>query len=448
MQAPIGKKIKELRRSLNLTQSQLAEPEITKGMLSHIENGYANPSMKNLEYLAKKLGMPISYFLQEDDSIETSTIKQEDLPEAIILETLKSIDNDLQEKNYPYAHEKLNKLLSLYSFNKRSKLYADIIYRSGICNIRLGNSSLGENLINECCNVYIDNKLYIEAARANLRLVDRPILDYKYNECLKIITKSYDLYSNSSSKDIFLEIELLVTQPAIYFSLGDFDLTINLCKKAIEVSKENNIYYHIDDAYRLKAIIYLIQEDYVNFLIAAEESRKYAEFTANKFNLVRIYHNLAKYENKTNNPNKALKYLDLLLENANNKTFFYYLEHGKSNYLLGNYSSALDDLNQIDFNERPIHLADCIYLSTGMLYMGLSNMKYSNLELGKKYADAAIKKLSEYSQSEYKGIRQYANNELVFAHEALSEIYSQLGDFQEAYNLLKKSNNYKPIHKS
>jgi len=61
-----GEKIKALRKELKLTQSQLAGEEMTKSMLSQIENNNAMPSMKNLRYLANQLGKPISYFLDED----------------------------------------------------------------------------------------------------------------------------------------------------------------------------------------------------------------------------------------------------------------------------------------------------------------------------------------------------------------------------------------------
>jgi transcriptional regulator with XRE-family HTH domain len=63
----IGKKIKNLRVEKMMTQSELAGAEITRNMLSQIENGSANPSISTVIYLAKKLGVPAGYLLSEGD---------------------------------------------------------------------------------------------------------------------------------------------------------------------------------------------------------------------------------------------------------------------------------------------------------------------------------------------------------------------------------------------
>ena len=63
----IGKKIKKLRTEKLMTQSELTGGEITRNMLSRIENGAALPSLGTVVYLAKKLGVPAGYLLSEGD---------------------------------------------------------------------------------------------------------------------------------------------------------------------------------------------------------------------------------------------------------------------------------------------------------------------------------------------------------------------------------------------
>ena len=63
----IGKKIKNLRIEKMMTQSELAGPEITRNMLSQIENGSATPSISTVTYLASKLGVPAGYLMSEGD---------------------------------------------------------------------------------------------------------------------------------------------------------------------------------------------------------------------------------------------------------------------------------------------------------------------------------------------------------------------------------------------
>lgn len=70
----LGEKLRQARLEAGLNQRQLCGDEITRNMLSQIENGSASPSMKTLGYLANQLGKPISWFLE--DSLAASPNQQ------------------------------------------------------------------------------------------------------------------------------------------------------------------------------------------------------------------------------------------------------------------------------------------------------------------------------------------------------------------------------------
>ena len=61
----LTEKLKAARLEAGLSQRQLCGDRITRNMLSQIENGAARPSMGTLQYLAQRLGKPVSYFLEE-----------------------------------------------------------------------------------------------------------------------------------------------------------------------------------------------------------------------------------------------------------------------------------------------------------------------------------------------------------------------------------------------
>lgn len=63
----IGRKIKRLRTEKLMTQAELTGGEITRNMLSRIENGAALPSIGTVLYLASKLGVPAGYLLSEGE---------------------------------------------------------------------------------------------------------------------------------------------------------------------------------------------------------------------------------------------------------------------------------------------------------------------------------------------------------------------------------------------
>jgi len=61
-----GEKIKTLRKKKMMTQAALVGGEITRNMLSRIENGQANPSLDTLIYLSKRLDVPVGYLLANE----------------------------------------------------------------------------------------------------------------------------------------------------------------------------------------------------------------------------------------------------------------------------------------------------------------------------------------------------------------------------------------------
>lgn len=91
----LGEKLKKARVEAGLSQRQLCGEEITRNMLSQIENGSARPSMATLTYLAARLGKPVSWFV--DDNAEA----QEDLHTACI--ALEQAARALEEGREIYA---------------------------------------------------------------------------------------------------------------------------------------------------------------------------------------------------------------------------------------------------------------------------------------------------------------------------------------------------------
>lgn len=66
----IGQKIKKLRTAKLMTQSELAGTEITRNMLSRIENGAALPSLGTILYIASRLNVSPGFLLAEGNDEE------------------------------------------------------------------------------------------------------------------------------------------------------------------------------------------------------------------------------------------------------------------------------------------------------------------------------------------------------------------------------------------
>lgn len=63
----LGKRIRKIRKEQKMTLVDLAGDEITKGMLSLIENEKSRPSMETLEYIANRLNVSIGYLTRDGD---------------------------------------------------------------------------------------------------------------------------------------------------------------------------------------------------------------------------------------------------------------------------------------------------------------------------------------------------------------------------------------------
>lgn len=73
----IGQRLRQARMEAGLTQRQVCGTEITRNMLSLIENGTASPSVATLTYLAKQLDKPVSYFLEEAAASPNTELMEE-----------------------------------------------------------------------------------------------------------------------------------------------------------------------------------------------------------------------------------------------------------------------------------------------------------------------------------------------------------------------------------
>lgn len=78
----LGQRLLQARLEAGLSQRQLCGDRITRNMLSQIEHGTASPSVATLQYLAQRLGRPMSFFLGEDSFISPNRTVMENARSA------------------------------------------------------------------------------------------------------------------------------------------------------------------------------------------------------------------------------------------------------------------------------------------------------------------------------------------------------------------------------
>ena len=128
----LGKRLKEARQELGISQRQLCGEKITRNMLSQIENGSATPSMATLSYLAGQLGKPVSYFLEGQTPVSPNQPVMEQARQAYARESYSealALLEDYQGPDDLFDPERyLIEALSLISFARQVRLQGKTVY--------------------------------------------------------------------------------------------------------------------------------------------------------------------------------------------------------------------------------------------------------------------------------------------------------------------------------
>lgn len=262
----IGIKIKELRKERKMTLAQVAGDRLSKGMLSLIENGKAQPSMESLQHIANQLDIGVSELLQgkDDEKIRSLLLEVEQLRAQLYKEMNKT---KLDEKCEEILHlieplveegllngsnyEEIRLLESYYSvryhlkmdrsitpFLKIIKMYEQIHAYSKIIS---GYSGL--------CMIKFEQHLYEEA------------LDYLL-EGEKYVTRYGGLIDELEKLDLYYNITVA------YSAINNEDKMEQYLDLALKIAKERKILYRLNDFYRFLFIIHCSKGD-------AEKSRYY-----------------------------------------------------------------------------------------------------------------------------------------------------------------------------
>jgi tetratricopeptide (TPR) repeat protein len=423
MTKSLGERIKELRKELKMTQTDLAGSEMTKSMLSQIENNLAMPSMKNLQYLASRLGKSVSYFLDDTDY-------QGSLPMEEIHEELRKATQLVRSRKYEEALSGLESMLSKYSFDRSSKLYADFLLINAKCLIALNHYEDGKEKINETVAIYKNKFLFIDAAKAQIELIDIPWSAYDYKKCMDILEEALFIYSSSIAKDYAFEIETLYIRSVLSTGLDNLDDALSAINKALSISKETNIYYKSDELYKNLAAINMFMGNTEHFDEYTEKARQFSVFTENNFILASIEGICALRLNQLNKPEDALEHLNKAEQLAESIAPFINTEKAKSYYLLQDYQRVVDIVREIEYQANTLFRLDYLHICGAKIFEGLSLNKLGRRKEAITAIKQGIERMEEVKESKA----------LVFAYKCLSEVYSDTGDYEKAFAALRKAN--------
>ncbi len=430
MSNTLGEKIKALRKELNMTQSQLAGKEMTKSMLSQIENNISNPSMKTLNYIANKLNKPMSYFLEDTcNEIKTSLETNIEYYKEQ-LDIITHINILIESNKILEAETETDKLINNFIDNKNLKLYGDVLLKLGNSLSKLKQLEKSEKYTTYALNAYIQGNFYIDASKAYVVLGKIFYNKFDYEKALNICEKAFAIYYKSIIKDSLFEIELYHCKILLLSALGDIYNTIKYTKTAIECSSKTSVYYKTSEFYRLNAIFSCLNENRENYNKNIQKALKFAEITNDRDCLSKIYTVLAMVALDDNEPEKALEFVEKHKFYYEKEIYIYNLIKARVYYILGKYNLAYKFIVKVDFPSYERHKFDYLNMWSAKTYEGLILSKLGKSSEAIASIKLGIEKMVIFRDSKF----------IVHAYKSLSEVYSSINDFENSFIYLKKAN--------
>jgi transcriptional regulator with XRE-family HTH domain len=337
----LGERIKKLRKQKKLTLEALAGKELSKGMLSLIENNKANPSMESLSYIAKRLDVDVTDLL---DAVSSEELQG-------ILEKAEIIYNDADPKTvdkYKQLIELIEPLWEVipqgYEAARLLEIYSYSLWKEKKANW-LESSETAANMFDQ---------LNISSNRASIAIfwVNQKFLEHKYDEALTIFLQERKTIETTFAYiDPLTRLDLDYHEAILHFAVGNSQSAIRIMENAIQFSKEKKVFYRIDDLYRLAACEGMLSKDEKKKNFYLEKLKQYGEFADNQFSIYfyKLFY-IMDLISEEKEYEKALEEIDQLLSDSDTLEFYdpwFTLEKGKACYYLGRYEEALFLLNKV-----------------------------------------------------------------------------------------------------
>lgn len=388
----LGERIRTLRKQRNLTLESCAGEQMTKGMLSLIENNKANPSMENLNYLAKRLEVEVSELMEEVSGSELQTLL--DKAERIV----KSEDKKDYGKALDMIEPLLPKLLSGYTAGRLLEIYSKFSYLLGRSN--------WQPIAKRASAIY--EELNIVPRRAAVGIFRAMVLfeEHRYEEALaRLLKEKAEVESRSGYIDPLTRLDLYTYEVILRFAVNDTVEATRLMNEAISYSKDKKIFYQVEQLYRMAGYRALIDSNEENLDYYEKKLLQYGEFAEDDHavwytKLIRI-HQLNSFQH---DHDTALRKLSELTGPIPEHEFFqnlFALESGKALYGAGRFEEALHMLKLVVISENVHHPFDLSIYYEKDAYAALCAEQLGDLASAREFAEIADSNMAQLPETPY-----------------------------------------------
>lgn len=430
----LGQKIKSARLDKNLTQQEVTEDFITRNMLSKLENDLAKPSIKTIEYLAKRLDKPISYFLEsmvEGISFYSDNDKINSLELTFEYSCLL-----IKSKEYEKCINYTNDVIKEYNVTKESIYYGRLLYNIGLCYVNLEVFNNAKDLFEHSITYLkpLKDFYYLSNCYMNLNLIY--FTDKDYYQAEESIKKALNYFRQSHINDPFTEIILYYRLGFNYYKQQKYNYAIDKLLYALELSKQYSCYYKSGEIHMLLGIIYSYLKKYEDSIIHSNTAIKFFDFSesyllkaSSQQNQGITYIALHKYDEAYNYLMEALKYYEQVnnLSYANSAKCLIVECFAKKH----NFIEVISYSEEINLEVIAPSDKGNLFKHIGLAYLNLNEMKKAIEYLYK--AEEILLTTNKY-------------NYLSDTYNILAEFYSKNESYKDAYTYSCKAKEFLKLY--
>ena len=296
----LGERIKERRKIIGLTQSDLAGSNLSSGMVSLIERNLTNPSLKTIEQLSEKLGVSVNYLLNNEETdinnIENKQISLNMLKGLIKAQKFEEAERILKEVN---SQGEIDSTLAGMYY----KLKGELELEKKEFNLAIDSFEQALLYLNTYeLNEYVD--VYYHLANCYVKIENfRKSIELSLQGILLLNTSHTDT-------NVLLKLKLLYLQSYSYCRIREFKKGLQVIEEAKEIMNETNCYYNEGMYCMLSGLAYLYLKEFDKGIEQTERSIGLLNKDTQYLQVIGCSTNLGILYRETKNYERSIKSLE------------------------------------------------------------------------------------------------------------------------------------------
>nr|WP_285851991.1 helix-turn-helix transcriptional regulator [Sporosarcina luteola] len=392
----LGERIRSLRKQRKMTLEALAGDQLTKGMLSLIENNKANPSMESLSYIAEQLGVEVSELLEETNPQELREVLK-------TAEQLLRVDfdelTDEHEQILSLLEPYVEKLTQSYEAARLYDIYSRALYYEKKDGWRA--------YLEKATDIYDQMNITRHLATVGIFLAMVKFTEHDYNSALDILLEERSkIEARNGLIDPLTRLDFDYLEAVLHYAVGNSEDAIRVMNEGIEFSKEKQVFYRIDHLYRLATFHAMMNNNLEAMSYYERKLMLYGEFADDEEAV--LFTKYARVHYLTSYKKEYQQALDLINDHYNQlhltrgHTPYSYIEKGKALYGLGKYEEALSCFGKIVIADYVHHPFDLSIFYEKDAYAALCHRALGNEAEALRSIDIAVKNISSMPRTPYK----------------------------------------------